>query len=1116
LKKLKKPCEEVLMSNKELTTQQKAQIKETNVDHEEPFTPQQSAYMGKVKKDFEGVRENLTAQLQAYIEDFHHDTDVVVKQTEKFLKLVYPSYLVDEGDLESHMDKESTLHLASMTFFRINSCTADNVDKIFENVNERFEKLFTALYSIHIPVAYGLISRDGITNLVLGVYSKEDVETVKAITEGMLFGIELSNIVPNFSVTGNKKRHQGILTGVPSLYVKEQKQTFSLSPIMRSLNGQNYTLLFIAKPVSNNVISQNISELISVRDEAFAVSKRNVARASSFSETTSGTVNVNDTKNNVAGSVGGGSGAAVGASIGTVIQPGVGTVVGGTIGGGLGTVIGNVVGQGESHSEGYSESISGAITAGTTIAGDIQNGFAIELMNFANNAIERLKGGQNSGIWQTAIAYSAESEISRNIIRACLSGELSKVDAEKLPMLAFKPKASKSDTLRIPAFFEGNQQNPLCTYINSAELGLLCTVPTESVPDFELKIGKKFPLIASRFDNSRIKIGNVVDGKRPLDNMPFGLSERDLNKHTFVCGITGSGKTTTVKKILVEAKKPFLIIESAKKEYRNIATDTLVYTLGKPEINAPKINPFYIMPGVSPQVHIDFLKDLFNASFSFYGPMPYILEKCLHTVYRNKGWDLTFGYHPMLVNTNSTTDFFNIEHTKAQYAKQSHHYLFPTMQELKNEISRYVEEELKYDGEVAGNVKTAMKVRLENLCVGAKGYTFNTSEFIDFETLLGKNVIFELEGLADDSDKAFSVGLLVIFINEYRQVQKEISGNQQTTLNHLLVIEEAHRLLKNVDTERSTETSGNPKGKAVEHFTNMIAEMRSYGQGVIVAEQIPTKLAPDVIKNSSTKIVQRIVSADDQQAIANTIGISTDDAIQLGSLETGYAFCHKEGMVLPTLVKISDKFMTSYGEEKGLDVFVSDEELYNSNDERFDEINLSILRSAFGGDCQIKRKVLGFLNTLMFESESVVVSSCDKLMEYVTGEIKQKDIRLTFADDTMILAHLTARFLTELTISMMVRGVYQSKVLLEDDFIELLEQTLYAPTENKITRIKTELQVLYSKNLTRYALDTVSSLIRLSLKKETDISGTIREYFICVSNQTVAKIEKKVKGGEVN
>ncbi|QEL41233.1 ATP-binding protein [Vibrio parahaemolyticus] len=161
----------------------------------------------------------------------------------------------------------------------------------------------------------------------------------------------------------------------------------------------------------------------------------------------------------------------------------------------------------------------------------------------------------------------------------------------------------------------------------------------------------------------------------------------------------------------------------------------------------------------------------------------------------------------------------------------------------------------------------------------------------------------------------------LFFINEYRQIAKEIGGNKNTELKHLLVIEEAHRLLKNVDTERSTETAGNPKGKAVEHFTNMIAEMRSYGQGVIVAEQIPSKLAPDVIKNSSTKIVQRIVSADDQQIIANTIGISAEDALQLGSLKAGYAFCHKEGMSLPTTVKISDKVTGDDGSEQELDVF---------------------------------------------------------------------------------------------------------------------------------------------------------------------------------------------------
>lgn len=1061
----------------------------------------------------------LTEKQNALLQAFNSDSIIVGEQTAEFLHLVYPSYLVDRKNIESLLEKDSTVRLQSMTLFRIGSCTADNVDKVFENVNERFEKLFTALYSINIPIAYGIVSRDGITNLVLGVYSSNDVVSVKTITQGMLSGIEMDEIKLDFTTKGNPEMSHGILAGVPSLYVKEQKQTFSLASIMRSLNGQNYTLLFIAKPVSQEIISQNISNLISVRDQAFAVSKRSIARSSNYSETSSEANTATDTKNNIDGQVIGGTGAAggavAGALLGTFVFPGpgtmAGTAIGGAVGGGLGSAIGAIVGKGNSHSEGYSTSVSKAIFDGKTISGDIQNGFALELMNFADNAIERLKGGQNNGIWQTAIVYSAESSISRNVIRACLSGELSKLDADKLPMIAFEPTSSHGETLRIPNFLENVDPNPLCSYINSAELGLLCTVPTESVPDFELRLERKFPLVASRLSDNGIQIGNVVDGKRPMENMPFSLSEQDLNKHTFICGITGSGKTTTVKKILVEAQKPFFVIESAKKEYRNIAVDTTVYTLGKPEINAPKINPFYIMPGVSPQVHIDYLKDLFNASFSFYGPMPYILEKCLHSVYKNKGWDLTLGYHPLLANIKSPTDFFGIDHTKAQYSNLSHKFLFPTMQELKDEIARYIEDELKYDGEVAGNVKTAMKVRLENLCVGAKGYTFNTSDFLDFNELLERNVVFELEGLADDSDKAFSVGLLVIFINEYRQVQKEIGGSQKTGLQHLLVIEEAHRLLKNVETERTSDTAGNPKGKAVEHFTNMIAEMRSYGQGVIVAEQIPTKLAPDVIKNSSTKIVQRIVSADDQQVIANTIGITGDDAIQLGSLETGYAYCHKEGMTLPTPVKILDSF-TSDGLMHHLDVFVSDEEIYNHNSGRFDEINLSVVRNFFGGDSHTKQQTLAFLNTIMIENESRCAMACSKLMSFIENEIKRNDLHLTLAND---LSRINAEYLSELILSMMVRGVYCSSVLPNNEFVDLLKKTLYSPNEKKISKIKSDLQTLYSKDLGRYARANVAALIKHSMKTSTDIPGTVREYFIVVSDNTIVEIENLLKGGRL-
>ena len=1044
---------------------------------------------------------------QQLVPDFKEDTKIICDQTNKFLRLVYPGYLIDKDKLKEYFEKDSTPILDVMTYFRISCCTVDTVDNLFETINAKIEKLFTAFHSIGVSIGYGLISYGGTTNLVLAVYSSSDVEIVKSITLGMLTGVELNEITPNFSSRQETTLSYGLLSGVPSLFLNEQKQTFSLSSIMRSLNGQNYTLLFLAKPVSNQIVNKNIDELIKIKDKCFAISKHNIARSRSYSETNTHADNVNDTNNkgSIAGGVGSGLGPVIGVGAGAIlgqilipvpgVGAGIGAGIGGAVGGGLGTVIGTAIGGGKSssHSEGYSDAISKAITKGGTVSCDIQNGFALELMNYTDKAIVRLKGGQNNGVWQTAIAYSAESDTAKEIIQACLCGELSKPDPDKLPLLPFDPGNNGYGILCIPNFMYSDCQNPLCSYINSSELGLLCTVPTESVPDFELRIEKTFPMLkGNAADGTAIKIGNVTDGKRELPNMPFAFSKSDLNKHTFVCGITGSGKTTTVKKILTEAKIPFLVIESAKKEYRNTNLETTVYTVGKPEINCPQINPFYITPGVSPQSHIDFLKDLFNASFSFYGPMPYILEKCLHNVYRNKGWNLTSGYHPMLVNMNSVVDFFDLSELKKKYALASHKYVFPTMQELKDEIERYIREELNYHSEIAENIKTAIRVRLENLCVGTKGHIFNTCEFPDFEKLLKENVIFELEGLADDSDKAFCVGLLVIFINEYRQVMKEIMGSKQPELEHLLVIEEAHRLLKNIETERSSENMGNPKGKAVEHFTNMIAEMRSYGQGVIIAEQIPSKLAPDVIKNSSNKIIHRIVSADDQQLIANTVGLKQEASLQFGTLEEGYSFCHREGMALPVSVKITWVD----------DIYVSDEILYNkynTNNERINNINICSVRDALYKSSGIKQPVLKLINTILVEDSETAVKACEYITNKCVRFLRQEDVEIVFNDSPETLC---AKVLSEIFIGFLIHGVYKVNMLPPDDFLQLLENFIAIPSVDKHVVLKSFFEGMYGEKTEDYAKRNVAELIRRKATSKTNIQGTIDEYFINVTPET--------------
>ena len=674
-----------------------------------------------------------------------------------------------------------------------------------------------------------------------------------------------------------------------------------------------------------------------------------------------------------------------------------------------------------------------------------------------------------------------------------MCGELSKASSDILPLRTF----SVDGKIALPKLSE--KSNNILAPITSYELGMMSTLPYEAVPDFELKQGKQYPMISSGV-NDGVAIGKISDGHRAIDKMIFELSEQDLNKHTFVCGITGSGKTTTVKRILLNCDKPFMVIESAKKEYRNLTEkETQIFTLGKPELNCIRFNPFYVQYGINLQTHIDFLKDLFNASFSFYGPMPYILERCLHNIYRNRGWNLTLGYHPLLININGNdkNEVFASEYMGEKYNLKAHKQLFPTMLDLKNEVKRYIEQEMQYDGEVGGNIKTAILARLDSLCVGAKGYMFNTTDFIDMQDMMKNNVVFELEGLADDSDKAFCVGLLVIFINEYRQVFKEEHNNEKIGLQHLLVIEEAHRLLKNVQTERSSEDMGNPKGKAVEHFTNMISEMRSYGQGVIIAEQIPSKLAPDVIKNSSNKIIQRVVSADDQNLVANTIGMKQEDAVLLGSLKTGMGLCHKEGMSLPVYVSIDNIE----------DSTVNDYQI--QNEDVFDKINYSLVKEATNDIIDLIG--LKIINSILCNSNEEVSISLKYAKESMNKTLSRKDVSLIMCND---LEDIEGTLIAESIMKYLTNGIYCTKSLVDDDFSDELIGLCQTTLGEKADYIKSTLKDAYKCECKAYVIDVISELIKKDYSEDIDVKESIKQYFYVADENLVNEIEKKIKGGK--
>jgi len=473
------------------------------------------------------------------------------------------------------------------------------------------------------------------------------------------------------------------------------------------------------------------------------------------------------------------------------------------------------------------------------------------------------------------------SDVSSGVrLRITDASDLGGKIASFSPVLAPRP-LPPSNELNLS---ESNNTKYL-TLLSSRMLSALIHLPKLEMPGYFVRDSAMFD-VASHIPPTEpgIKLGEILNRGAATRN-DYRVRLQDLTRHALLVGITGSGKTNTGFYLLnqltqQESPIPFLVIEPAKREYRallanaNIGPQLQVFTVGEEtEQSAPfRINPFEILPGVPVQTHIDLLKSVFNASFGMWTPLPQVLERAIIGIYLDKGWD------PVL-NTNIRALQEGSWHPEAQ----------PTLTDLFNKIGDLVPS-LGYDQETSRNVRTALETRINSLRVGAKGMMLDTALSIPMETLINAPTILELEGIGDDDEKVFFMGLILTRLYEYYRSMPTSSGS----LRHITVIEEAHRLLSNAPSGASAEI-GNPRGKAVETFINMLSEVRAYGEGFIIAEQIPTKLAPDVIKNTALKIMHRTVSSDDRIAMGNAMNLSAEQLRQVVALETGQAVVYSGG-----------------------------------------------------------------------------------------------------------------------------------------------------------------------------------------------------------------------------
>ncbi|SER61249.1 DNA helicase HerA, contains HAS-barrel and ATPase domains [Lentzea xinjiangensis] len=472
------------------------------------------------------------------------------------------------------------------------------------------------------------------------------------------------------------------------------------------------------------------------------------------------------------------------------------------------------------------------------------------------------------GLWSVHVLVGGPDDVSTRTAAALLCGAS---DLDALPYVL--APCDEAGAFADVWYDHGKGAELSSPFSATAELvAALARPPRRELPGIRVIEPPLFDVTPE--NEGDVPLGTVLDdADQPVGEYLVPLDT--LNRHTFVAGATGSGKSQTVRHLLEglgKAGVPWLVIEPAKAEYAAMAgrlgEDGAVTVIrpGDPETYPAGLNPLEPAEGFPLQTHMDYVRALFLAAFEADEPFPQVLAQALTRCYTDQGWDpVTGGVRG-----------------RAGSAR------YPSLGDLQT-VAKEVVKGIGYGKEVADNVRGFVDVRIGSLRLGTPGRFFEGGHPLDVAKLLRGNVVLEIEDIGSDADKAFFIGAVLIRIFEHLRVNHRARARG---LRHVLVLEEAHRLLKRVE-------PGSPAAHAVELFTSLLAEIRAYGEGIIVAEQIPGKIVPDVVKNTACKILHRLPAEDDRQSVGATMNLSEAQSRHVVTLPPGRAAVFTDGMDRP-------------------------------------------------------------------------------------------------------------------------------------------------------------------------------------------------------------------------
>jgi len=314
---------------------------------------------------------------------------------------------------------------------------------------------------------------------------------------------------------------------------------------------------------------------------------------------------------------------------------------------------------------------------------------------------------------------------------------------------------------------------------------------------FEEKLSLKVPSFSSEEESS-------------LSVEP-GIEVKDLLRHMLVVGSTGSGKTTTVKRILSDLWTKYgvkFVVLDYHNEYAN-----LVASLGG-RVLEPEDFSINVLKGIGRMEKEELynLVESFRVIFDLTPPQEFMLLEALGRI-----------------------------KIKASAMKSE-----PTLEELLDEVSQIeVRSQPEYD------TKAAL---LRKLYLISESSSVLSNERLSLSDM-DSPVAIELGMLKTDLGRNLYAHFFLKRIYDEFRLLKQYSMPEL-----VIVLEEAERTIPNLGQERMTIAE------------RVIAEMRKFGISVVVVAQSPRNISQYIIQNTGTKIVHQLGGSDDINPIRSFLG----------------------------------------------------------------------------------------------------------------------------------------------------------------------------------------------------------------------------------------------------